>query len=70
MMIWTFLVITYGAGEFEGYQSVIATPSQQACEDMSDLVMDQLLPITPDVMTQCVSSGIFSKVVRPKKRPW
>lgn len=70
MTIWTFLVIIYGAGTLDGYQSVIATPSQQACEDMSDLVMDQLLPLMPNVMTQCVPSGIYSNVVRPKKRPW
>jgi len=69
-MIWTFLVITYGAGPLDGYQSVVAMPSQQACEEQMLSTMEALMPIMPDIMLQCIDSGVMSHSLRPKRRPW
>jgi len=69
-MIWTFLVITYGVGPLDGYQSVLALPSQEACEEQMLTTMDDLLPLMPDLMLQCIPSGAMSTSLRPKRRPW
>lgn len=66
METWTFLVITLAA-PFEGYQSVIPYPSQDACEIGMDLVPQTMQ--RPIEMAQCVPSDTLSSSIRPKRRP-
>lgn len=53
MKLWTLLIITYGAGQFDGTVSYVAVPSQQACEQIMSGLFDALQAVQPDVMVQC-----------------
>lgn len=68
METWVLLVVVY-SGYFEGKVSMVAMPSQQACEDAVDVMVEHIMPVMPDAMFQCSPTDIPVSMIRPKPRP-
>lgn len=68
MEFWTILIITYG-GILQGDVSLVAYPSQDACEEAMLMTYDLLYPEMPDIMIQCHETDSISKSIRPLPRP-
>lgn len=69
MKFWTIMIITYGAGYFDGEQSLIAYPDAMTCGQAISTMYDALHPTFPDLMIQCKESDQLSNPMRPKPRP-
>lgn len=69
MKFWTILLITYGAGTFDGEVSAIPFPDEQRCGDAIEPLYDLLYEQFPDLMIQCIQTDVASSMTRPKPRP-
>lgn len=68
MKFWTILLITYGAGTFDGEVSAIPFPDEDRCGDAIEPLYDLLTDQFPDLMIQCVETTTPSTSIRPMPR--
>lgn len=70
MKFWTIMIITYGAGKFDGERSTILYPDIMTCGEAIDTMYEDLHQAFPDLMIQCKETDKSSvPLVRPKPRP-
>ncbi len=68
MTFWTLLLLTYGEGQWEAYQSAVVLPPA-ACEQVLRVASEPFLTLYPNGMLQCVPTIVPYSSIRPKGRP-
>lgn len=70
MKFWTMLLITYGAGHFDGFQTVIPMESVEECSKAINPIYESIIDANPDMMVQCIETKIPYSSPRPRPNPF
>jgi hypothetical protein len=68
--LWTIMVVTYGAGPFDGFNTYIPYPNKYVCGEHISATEAQLVADGLAVqMIRCIETDLLSRTVRPRPRP-